>query len=180
MKKETPWLNEADLNDWVEVIDYEGETIGWARNRDLKRLNVRTRTIQTPKRFMLDPYVLYHSKLAYERGIFSKSEDLSEVQVVLLASNIVKTRETEETLRKRALEENMLINNPEMFKVYQKQQEEERLIKTETVQEKVPTNMEELIAMLSDGNEGDESSEEIDGWLASYLSDEDLETMGDD
>lgn len=180
MKKESGWLTEADLDDWIEVINHDGETLGWARNKDLKRLNLRTRIIETPKRFMYDPYVLYHSKLAYERGLFGNAKDLNDIQVVLLASNIVKIKEAEELLRKREFEENMLINNPDMFKAYQKQREEEEMLNTEKVEEQVPTNMEELIAMLSDSNEGSESRQDTEGWLASYLSDDDLDEMGDE
>lgn len=180
--KERGWLTEDDLDDWTEVINHDGETLGWMRRRDLSRLNIRTKTIETPRRFMLDPYVLYHSKLAYERGIFGKADDLNDVQVVLLASNIVKNKETEEVLRKRVFEESMLINNPEMFKVYQKQKEEEQMLGTEMVEEQVPTNMEELVAMLSafDGNEGSDSSQDTEGWLASYLSGDEIDAMGDD
>lgn len=178
---EKGWLRESDLDDWTEVINSDGETLGWIRKRDLNRLNIRTKVIETPKRFMIDPYVLYHSKLAYERGAF-ENDDLSEVQVVLLASNIVKNREIEETLRKRAFEESMLVNNPDMFKAYQKQKEEEKMLQAEDVQEQVPTSMEELVAMLSefDGKSGAESGQGEEGWLSSYLSDDELDSMGDD
>lgn len=180
--KEKGWLTVDDLDDWTEVIDHDGETLGWTRRKDLNRLGIRTKVIETPKRFMLDPYILYHSKLAFERGLFKNSNDLNDVQVVLLSSNIVKSREIDETLRKRSFEEAMLVNNPEMFKAYQKQKEEERLTAVEDVSESVPTNMEELIAMLSnfDGNEGSESNQGDEGWLASYLSDDDLDSMGDE
>lgn len=179
MKKQG-WLSDSDLDDWTEVLNPDGETLGWTRKRDLNRLNIRIKTIESPKRFMFDPYVTYHSKIAFERGIFK--EDLNDVQIVLLAGNIVKNRDTEETLRKRSFEESMLINNPEMFKVYQKQKEEEAMLSAEEVEERIPTNMEDLIAMLSDfdGNESGESIQGSEGWLDSYLSDEDLETMGDD
>lgn len=177
---EKGWLKDSDLDDWTEVINFDGESIGWARRKDLNRLSIRTKTVEIPKRFMIDPYVTYHSKLAYERGLFQG--DMNDVQVILLAGNIAKARETEEILRKRLFEESMLINNPDMFKAYQKQKEEEKMLQAEDVQEQVPSNMEELIAMLSDfdSNDDNDSLQGSEGWLDSYLSDEELDSMGDD
>lgn len=180
------WLDENDLDGWVEAIDDDGETLGWMRIIDAHSHDIPIINIETPKRFLMDPYVLYHAKMAYERGLLNRGRDLNDVQTVLLASCINKRQEREAKLREQAFEENLLINNPDGYKAYMQRKREMEAMEVEdgvVIEEQVPQNIEEFLSTLSAFSEAedlDSDKEQTIGWLSSFLDDEDLEELGDD
>lgn len=185
---EDGWLEQADLlDDWIEVINPDGDTLGWIERRRTIDIGLHTQVIETPERYLRDPYVRYHAKLAYERGLFTGGQDLNDIQIVLLGSQITKNREAEEKLRTRRFEEDMLINNPDLFRTYyeKKTKKDEMDEVTAGVEERVPTSVEEFLAAIAafSEDEGAGSSKEqegAEGWLTSLLSDDDLDQMSDD
>ena len=182
------WLEQSDLHDtWVEVIDGGGTTLGWIERRRADMLGLRTQLIEVPDRYLSDPYVRYHAQLAFERGLLTRGRDLNDVQIALLGSQIIKRNEVDEKLRVRRFEEDMLVNNPDLFKAYRDKKEREHEVNaTGGVQEKVPSSVEEFLAALAafDADEGVDSGKEqesrAEGWLSGLLSEEDLDQMSDD
>jgi hypothetical protein len=181
------WLEQADLKDtWIEVIDQQGTRLGWIERSRIGMLGLQTQLIETPKRYLTDSYVRYHAQLAYERGLLSRGQDLNDVQIALLGGQIIKQNERDEKLRIRKFEEDMLINNGELFKAYQEKKERQAETDAATlgVEERVPASIEEFLATLAAFSEDEpagsgKKQEGADGWLHSILSDEDLSEMED-
>lgn len=180
------WLEQSDLGDtWIEVIDADGITLGWIERSRTVKLSLRTQIIETPERYLKDPWVRYHAQFAYERGLFTRGQDLNDVQIALLGGQMIKTREVEERMRVRRFEEEMLINNAAMFRAYRdkKEQKEEIDAATAGVEERVPGSIEEFLATVAAFSEeepaGSGKGQEAEGWLQSLLSEQDLDEMED-
>jgi hypothetical protein len=181
---EEGWLDGEQSNGFVEAITSDGETLGWLERKQANRLGLIPQVIETPKRYLDDPYVWYHAQLAEERGLFQK-KDLNDVQLVLLSSAMIKRRKEEVSLRDRDLEESMFVNNPELYQAYMdKKKQTEESEGGVSVEQRVPGSVEEFLATLAafGAEEGSDSDKEQDaeGWLASFLSDDDLDQMQDD
>jgi len=102
-----------------------------------------------------------------------------------LSSAMIKRRKEEVSLRDRDLEESMFVNNPELYQAYMdKKKQTEESEGGVSVEQRVPGSVEEFLATLAafGAEEGSDSDKEQDaeGWLASFLSDDDLDQMQDD
>ena len=182
----TPWLDDAEYdNEFVQVIDWDANVLGFLPRNHLKMLDMETRVIETPKRYLEDPYVKYHTLLAYKRGILTNSDDINDIQQVLLGAYIIKEREFEEQMRIRSFEDNLFASNLDMYKSYmEKKQQDKDIEQFEGVEERVPRNVEEFLEALGAFNEEEDSDdikrkERVEGWLASILSEEELDLLED-
>ena len=179
------WLEENDLNDkWTQVIDSSGEVAGWIDNYNAEMLNLDYHTVETPKRFLTDPYVLEHAIRAQELGLLN-GYDLSEIQNVLLVTNIKRRNDKEEMLLTRKFEESLWITNPDMYKAWKEHQAQvaETSFEEAGVEETVPQSVEEFFEALNLFTEGDEVDDHYqepqEGWLDSVLDDDELSQMGE-
>lgn len=184
----TGWLDDREnANEWLQVIDADGTPIAWAQRRDAIRFGMSVIAIETPSRYLEDPYVRYHAALCAERGVLDRGNDLNVVQNALISSNLVKKREREERLRVRAFEESILAFSPERYKGYMEAKAKivEDDDETASVEQRVPRSIEEVLAVLSAFSEGepsdsDKDKEHAEGWLTSLLSNDELSEMQDD
>ena len=183
---EEGWLDEEDSGDLVEAIGPDGEFLGWITKREAFRQNRVPQIIETPRRYLDDPYIWYHAQLIDERDLYRDGRDLNDIQLVLLSSALINRRKDVAKEKDRTFEEDMFVNNPELYKAYM---EEKKRIKEASggveVEQRVPGSVEEFLATLAAFSEGeasdsDKERERADGWLASFLSDEDLDQMSDD
>jgi len=177
------WLKSEDLNDWVEIINYDGEFLGWLPNRDCSHLNIPLNIIETPNFYREHPAIVHHSKMAYESGVLKARDDsgLSEIQTILLASIILNRYQEDEDLRQREFEENLFVNNQEVYSVYKEQKELQAAAGMNDIEERTPQNFEEFLSILGAFEaEAEEADENLgSGWLDSVLSDEELDLMGE-
>lgn len=182
------WLADGDSgSDWLEVIDWEGDVLGYSRRRDAVRMDLPVITIETPQRYLEDPYVRVHAVMAKERGVLSQGNDLNDVQLVLIQSNVLKQREIDEKLRERSFEENMYASNPTLWKSYMDNKNKTAEIEAgmAVIEERVPRSIDEFLADLAAFSEeevptGIKERERVEGWLAALLTDDDLEDMQDE
>ena len=180
---EEGWLDGEQPDEFVEVIDGVGKSLGWILRREAKLLRLIPQVIETPPRYLDDHYVWYHAQLINERELFKDGRDLNDVQLVLLSSIIINRRKAEFKERDRAFEENMFINNSELYKVYMdKKIEKDELSGGVEVEQRIPSSVEEFLATLASFSEGeasdsDKGRKKAEGWLDSFLSDEDLSEM---
>lgn len=180
------WLDEATVTDLVEAIDWNGNTLGWMTRSDAKRLHMSTQVIETPKRWLEDIYVRHVANMCAERRLFD-GKDLNDVQVLLVASNLMKRREFEARLRDKQFEEMLFANNPELYASYMEKRKEEKEAEDfdgVAVEQRPPTSVEEFLATLAAFSEGEDSDSDKGqqdglGWLASVLSEDDLDQMDD-
>lgn len=180
------WIEE-ELDDFLDVVDGDGKDLGFISRADASRLHMHTQLIQTPERHLKDPYIRYHSQLIEERGLYKGNQELNDVQTVILSANLINRRELEGKISERRFEESMLVNNPEMYKLYREQQqrEEENDVDSAGVEQRIPGSVEEFLAALSTfsedpGESSDKEREHAEGWLSSFLTDQDLDEMQDD
>ena len=184
--EEEGWLDQDQPEAFVEVINSEGETLGWLEHRQATILGMIPQVIESPPRYLEDPYIDYHSQLIEERKLFEGQQDLNDIQLVLVGAALIKRRKAEVKERDRIFEENLLIGNPEMYKAYMdKKSEAQELEGGADVEQRVPGSVEEFLATLAAFSEGEDSDsdkeqENAEGWLASFLSDSDLDQMQDD
>lgn len=180
------WIKEEDLDDWLPAIDDDGNTIGYIRSKIARQLRIPIITIEKPKRYLKDPYVLYHSSLLRERGLLTRGQDLNEVQTVLLLGQMVRDRESEVNSRKNSFEEMLFANNPELYKQYKDQEEKERIKNDPRYEQMRPQSLEDLMAMFSSFDEEINSTRDKEqedsrpeGWLDAILADEEINRMQD-
>lgn len=180
------WIKSEDLDDILPAIDDDGNTIGYIRSKSARQLGIPIITIEKPKRYLKDPYVVYHASLLKERGLLSRGQDLNEVQTVLLLGEMIRQREGEMSSRKNSFEEMLFANNPELYKQY-KDQEQKELIKNDPrYQQMRPQSLEDLMAMFASFDEEanltrdkEEGEGEPEGWLDAILAREDINKMQD-
>lgn len=180
------WIREEDLDDWIPAIDDDGSTIGYIRSKLSRQLNVPIITIEKPKRYLKDPYVIYHSSVIKERGLLSHGQDLNEVQTVLLLGQMIREKEAEVSAHKSDFEEMLFANNAELYKAYKEQEEKEKMKNDPRFQQMRPQSLEDLMAMFTSFDEEinltrdkEENSEEQSGWLDAILAEEDIDKMQD-
>lgn len=188
MPKHESWLDDPP-GEWLEVIDEHGDPLGFLRRSEASRMKMPIQVIETPDRYLTDPYVLYHAQLAYERGMLNRGRDLNDIQVILLASHIIKKREFEKAERERVFEERFFAANPEGYKDYieKKKQKDENEGDIANIEQRIPRSIEEFLADVQAFGSEDEAStqdkgqsEATEGWLSSILDDSELEQMSDD
>jgi hypothetical protein len=184
---EDSWLDIDALDEWVEVIDPSGDPLGFLRRAEASKLNLDTQIIETPERYLSDPYILYNAQLAYERGIISRGQDLNDVQIILLGSHIIKQREADKFERERNFNERFFTANPEGYQAYKEHKERQEAAEGDVadVEQRVPRSIEEFLATLSafsedEGETQDKGQEKVEGWLASFLDDSDLDQMSEE
>jgi len=181
------WLDENDLEDWVEVVNYDGDFLGWIKAQDARHLKIPINLVKSPPLYKEHPFVINHAILAGEMGLLKAQDDsgVSEVQKALIASNYMRKREREEDLRVKQFEENLFVNDQERFRAYKEIKEEKEVTAMDgvMVEERVPQNIEEFLAALGaftdEVDSVDNSSDEGSGWLDAFLSDDELDLMGE-
>jgi hypothetical protein len=183
---EEGWLDGEQASEFVEVIDGEGQFLGWISRKDAGEINLIPQIIETPDRYLKDPYVTHHATLIEERQLFKDGRDLNDVQLVLLSSAIINRRKRESERRDVEFEQSMAIGNPDMYRAYiDKKKQTEEADGGVSVEQRVPGSVEEFLATLAafgaeEGSDSDKEQENAEGWLASFLSDDDLNQMQDD
>lgn len=180
------WLDGPDPgNDWLEAAGPDGQVLGYVQRREAHVLGLPIRRVEIPKRYIEDSWVRNHAAMAYARGIFSNGQDLNDVQIVLLAGEIIKRRELEENLRTRVFEESMIINNPTLYQEYSEKKQRDAGVEVGLglVEERVPESVEEFLATLGsfseDESPGSDKDRESVGWLSSFFNDDELDQMDD-
>lgn len=143
-------------------------------------------------RWKMDPYVMYHADMLYERGML-KGDELNSVQIALLSSVIVRKRERERQRRLVEFEEALFVSDPARYKAYEeyKKRQEAHAEWEEGVEWRTPQSLEEARAISAAFAEatrelGDEEEEVLDvpadvdedDWV-SFLDDDDLAQMKD-
>lgn len=181
------WLEDGDSgSEWLQVMDWDGSMVGWLRRRDAHMLRMPIHLIETPDRYLKDVMVKYHSDLAYERGIFSKGQDLNDVQIVLLASHLIRKREAEAKMKVATFEADLFISDKGRYDDWmeRKKQADELTDEMVQVEQRVPTDIEQFLADIASFSEEDPANDgkeqRVEGWLSSLLSDEDLQGMSDE
>ena len=185
--QDTAWIDTEDQDEWVEVIGPSGDSLGFLLKTEASKLDLIAQVVETPDRYLSDPYVLYHAQLAYERGMITRGQDLNDVQIVLLASHIIKRRDLEKNERERIFEERFFTANPEGYQAYKenKERKEEAEGDLAGVEQRVPRSIEEFLAQMEGFSEGeapdsDKVREKAEGWLASFLDSEELDQMSEE
>lgn len=166
----------------VEIIDQTGAARGYLPRNQVDQLGLDFVEIEYPERYTSDPYLMYHFDLAYERGILTQGRDLNDVQIVGLASHIIRQRKQEEQLRERKFNEDMLINNAEMYKLWQEHQRKAEIEKEfeGEVEWRAPKSPADLFKMLGDFDEfPDEIEPEPEAGIDTILSPDDLEGLSE-
>jgi hypothetical protein len=184
---EQGWLDDEDRDDWIEVVGEEGTTLGHISRNDASKLNMITQVIENPERYLTDPWILYHAKLAHERGLFTHGADLNDVQLIMMASSFIKRQEMEAMERERVFEERFFVSNPDGYKAYQehKAQKEEQDADSVDIEQRTPRSVEEFLATLDAFSEGepetrDKGQDKAEGWLSQFLDDSELDQMKDE
>lgn len=183
--EEPGWLDSEQPEALVEVIDPDGATLGWMTRKDAHLLDEIPQVIETPPRYLDDPYVWYHVQLIDERDLYRGGLDLNDIQLTLLSAALIKRRRKVAADRDEDFEQEMFVNNPSLFKAYIDKKKAEREAESgPSVQQRVPGSVEEFLATIAAFSEGDDpdsgkGQERAEGWLASFLSDEDLDQMDD-
>ena len=179
------WLEENDLENWVEVVNYDGDFLGWLKASDARHLRIPIQFVESPPLFKEHPFVINHAIVAEQMGMLKARDEsgVSEIQRVLLASNFIRQHEREERYRVRAFEESLFVSDQDRYKAYQEVKENKDPMDVDgvMVEERVPQNIEEFLAALGAFTEEvDEVNSDGDsGWLDSILSDNELDSMGE-
>lgn len=179
------WLDEEQDSPFIEVVDGEGEGVGWLLRREANLLHLLPQIIETPPRYLEDPYVAYHVQLIDERGLFKDGRDLNDVQMVLLSSALINRRKAIAKKEESAFEEAMLINNPTLYQTYMDKKQERKEVEGDgEIEQRVPGSVEEFLATVAAFSEGDlpdsnKEQEKAEGWLAGFLSNDELSEMDD-
>lgn len=178
------WLDEHPVDEWIEVIDPEGDTLGWLPRNEATRQRLPLHLIEVPERYLDDPWVIYHVQLCEERELFKRT-DLNDVQQILLSSALIRRRRHAAQEAERTFEERFFASNPEGYKAFKDQQEaqEEANEGIADVEQRVPANIEEFLATIAEFSEAEDEGRDKDreaesqGWLASTLSPDELGEM---
>lgn len=178
------WIKTEDVyQNWLEVVNNDGETLGYIRHTDARRANIRTITIEKPQKFVKDPYVGYHIEILMRSGLLTSGRDLNEVQTVLLLGYIINEKKESTELRKIDFEQLLFVNNPEMYKNYKEQEEQRRLAENPEYQQLRPQSLQELLAMFETFDEAASSTQDKQGqpigWLDDLLDDEEASQLRD-
>lgn len=164
-----------DPQRWVDVVDDHGHTVGYVTEKDALLNGAILLDVLPPERYLKDPYVRYHAQLAYERGLLNRGQDLNDIQIVLLASQVINQREQDDANREQRFIESMAINNPAMYKNYveEKDRETEQEALEEMIEWKTPGSLQQFFADLQKLNDDNVlSDEEVEGMTSSLAEDE--------
>lgn len=140
-------------------------------------------------RWRMDPYVMYHADMLYERGMLY-GDELNTLQSALLASVLVRKREREQERRLAQFEERLFIADPARFKEYNDYKKRQEAPDWEKgVEWRTPESLEEaraISAAFAEAVQGEEQEEVLDvpdgvdedDWIE-FLSDDDIAQMRD-
>ena len=167
-------------SDLIDVIDENGDIIGYIPYGQALKENFPILIIEDPPRWKEDPYVLWHSDMAYERGLLSHGQDLNEIQKILLASYMVRSRERENTLRETQFMESLFVADPERYQQWlkAKQQREAQEAISENTVWMAPQSPQELLEVLKQLGAESPSPNNMAGNLAREVFDKDFDQIG--
>lgn len=178
------WITTEDVYEqWLKAVDNNGDTLGFIKPSEARRLGIRTITIERPAKFIKDTYVKYHSEILMRSGILTSGRDLNEVQTVLLLGFIVNEKEDEASKNKLDFEQLLFANNPELYKNYKEQEEQRRFAENPDYEQIRPKTLNELLAMFEAFSGEAESPQDSEnkprGWLDDILDDEEISQIRD-
>lgn len=180
------WITTEDVYEkWIEAVDDNGETLGFIRPSEARRLDIRILTIEKPQKFYKDSYVNYHAEILIRSGVITSGRDLNEVQTVLLMGYLINEKKNEADTRQADFEQLLFSNNPEMYKSYKEQEEQRKLVENPEYQQVRPKSLNELLAMFetfdSESNEvlSDSDEKKKSGWLDDMLNDTEINQIRD-
>lgn len=179
------WITTEDVYEqWVPAVDNNGDTLGFIKPSEARKLGIRVVTIEKPLKFLKDAYVTYHSELLVRNGALTSGKDLNEVQTVLLLGYMIIEKENEVDRRKIDFEQLLFANSPEMYKSYKEQEEQRRLAENPEYEQIRPKSLNELLAMFEVFDEAASSTQgkeqnPTSGWLDDMLDDDEISQIRD-
>lgn len=179
------WLKTEDIYEkWLEAVDNEGETLGYIKPSEARRLGIRIITIEKPQKYIKDSYVTYHEEILMRSGVLTSGRDLNEVQTVLLLGYLINEKKTEADSSQVEFEQMLFANNPELYKNYKEQIEQRKLAEDPDYQQLRPQNLQELLSMFDVFDEEyaethDKDENKTVGWLDDLLDQEEISQIRD-
>lgn len=179
------WITSEDVyEDWIKTVDNNGDFLGFIRQTEARRLNIRIITIEKPQKYKQDPYVTYHAEMLVRSGKLTSGKDLNEVQNVLLLSQIIAEKEDLAEQQKSDFEQMLFANNPELYKSYKEYQHQVELSNDPEYQQLRPKSLQELLSMFDAFDEEispdqDKVKGKTTGWLDDLLDDEEISQIRD-
>lgn len=168
----------------VRAIDRDGNTLGYLSLDDCDRFGLTVSRVETPARYLDDPYVIYHADMAYEQGLLTNGRDLNPIQAAMLLSVIVRRERRRRERDEAMILSNMALLRPDAYQRYIAQKDAERQAEEDEVDEssiewKVPRSMDEFLEILKDIG-GEDEQEPTSMRLRDELPDEVVAEIDDE
>ena len=103
----------------IQLLDSDGKSKGYLPAIEAWRMGYKIETQEPSPKLTNDPYLTYHSDVAYEGGHLTGGNDLNSVQVALLASHIYRTKQKESIDAEQRFKEQIYLSLESPEKLYE-------------------------------------------------------------
>lgn len=179
------WITSEDVyNDWIQAVNGDGDFVGFIRQSEARRQDIKILTIEKPEKYKKDPYISYHAEMLVRSGVLTNGRDLNDVQSILLLSYIIKEKEDAAEDKQGNFEQLLFASNPELYKAYKEYQQQQEMIQNPEYQQLRPKSLQELLSMFDAFDEETPSDQDKDqtkpaGWLDDILDEEEISQIRD-